>query len=78
MNDSELLVVPAQPAPELQNAASTSRQPRVKAIDRSQTSWLVMDVEALIDQDHPARAIWDMTGRLPLDAFYQSIKRLRA
>lgn len=74
MSDWELLVVPPQPARNLQSTVSLSARPRVKAINRSQISWRSVDVEALIEQDHAARAIWEMTGRLALDAFYQSIQ----
>lgn len=49
-------------------------KPRVKAIDRSQTMFQVIDVEQLIEPDHPARAIWEFVGRLDLTRFYESIQ----
>jgi len=35
-------------------AAAT--RPRVKPVDRSQLSWQMLDVERLIEPEHPARA----------------------
>ena len=43
-------------------------------MDRSQLTWQMLDVERLIDEDHPARAIWELTGRLNLDGFYAPIE----
>ena len=44
-------------------------QPRFKIIDRSQTFFRCVDVEALIEEDHPARAIWNVVEKLDLSAF---------
>ncbi len=49
-------------------------KPRVKPIDRSQTMFRVIDVEQLIEPDHPARAIWEFVGRLDLTRFYKKIQ----
>jgi len=35
---------------------------------------LNMDVEQLIPDDHAARAIWELVGRLELKAFYETVK----
>jgi len=32
-----------------------------------------MDVERLIEEDHPARAIWELVGRLDLSRYYATI-----
>ena len=37
-------------------------------------SWRAVDVQKLIGEDHPARAIWALVGRLNLIAFYQAIE----
>jgi hypothetical protein len=37
-------------------------------------SWRAVDVEHLIGEDHPARAIGALVGRLKLGAFYQAIE----
>src|ERR1017187_1502116 len=54
-------------------ARERQRAAKVKAIDRSQSVWVPLDVEALIGPDHAARAIWELTGRLDLQAFYEPI-----
>src|SRR5215470_14900900 len=69
--------------PGLENVPAASRapataavptRPRVKPIDRSQLSWQMLDVERLIEAEHPARAIWELVGRLKLDGFYAPIE----
>ena len=52
---------------------SVAPQARVKAVDRSQLLFKVVDVERLIEEDHPARAIWEFVGKLDLRAFYADI-----
>ncbi len=49
-------------------------KPRVKAVDRAQTLFHIVDVEPLISPEHPARAIWDFVGRLDLSRFYGGIQ----
>lgn len=49
-------------------------RPRVRPIDRSQLTWQMLDVECLIDEDHPARAVWTFAGRLNLEPFYKPIE----
>jgi transposase len=34
----------------------------------------MLDVQRLIEQDHPARAIWELVGRVKLDGFYAPIE----
>lgn len=51
-----------------------SVRPRVRVVDRSQMTWQMLDVERLIEPDHPARAIWDLVGRLKLEGFYAPIE----
>lgn len=50
--------------------------PRLKMINRQQMVLHTVDVERLIAEDHPARAIWELAGRLNLDAFYAPIRSL--
>jgi transposase len=47
---------------------------RVKPVDRSQKVWCAVDLEELIEEDHPARAIWELTGQLDLQCFYAPIE----
>jgi transposase len=49
-------------------------RPRVKPINRSQMIWRSVDVEHLIEEDHPARAIWAFVGPLALESFYAPIE----
>ena len=61
-------VVPSAPS------SSVPGRPRVKPVDRSQLTWQMLDVERLIEGDHPARAIWTMVGQLNLAGFYAPIE----
>ena len=61
----------ARPA---QTPAPVPAPARVKSIDRSQMLWRSVDVEQLIEEDHPARAIWELTGQLDLRCFYAPIE----
>lgn len=54
--------------------AEVAARPRVKAVDRSQMLFQTVDVERLIEEDHPARAIWAFVGQLDLASFYASIE----
>ena len=51
-----------------------SKQPLMRHVNRQQMSWRAVDVEHLISEDHLARAIWTLVGRLNLSAFYQAIE----
>jgi transposase len=50
------------------------RKLRLKRVDRQQMVWRAIDVERLIDTDHPARAIWALLGTLNLEHFCTGIK----
>jgi len=47
--------------------------PRLAPIDRSQLLLRPVDVERLIDEDHSARSIWQLIGRLDLSLYYAEI-----
>ena len=51
-----------------------SKQPLIRPINRQQMSWRAVDVERLIGEDHRARAIWALVGRLDLKRFYDGIE----
>src|SRR3979490_733630 len=53
---------------------ATSKQPLIRPINRQQMSWRAVDVERLIGEDHRARAIWTLVGRLDLQRFYDDIE----
>ena len=53
-----------------------AKEQRIKTIylDRSQTRWAEFDLESLIDEQHPARTIWELSGQLNLKRFEEGIK----
>src|SRR6266852_3027377 len=53
---------------------TTSKQPLIRYVNRQQMSWPAVDVQRLIGEDHPARAIWALVGRLDLRRFYAGIE----
>src|SRR5688572_7973241 len=54
-------------------SAEKQFQPKYRTLDRAQMAWQVMDVESLIELDHPARMIWELTGKLELKRFEDTI-----
>jgi transposase len=52
---------------------NASSKPLIRYVNRQQMSWRAVDVERLIGEDHAARAIWSLVGRLDLSAFYRAI-----
>lgn len=47
--------------------------PRLASINRSQLVLHTIDLEYLIDQDHSARSIWELVGRLNLSLYHAEI-----
>lgn len=54
--------------------SSRSKWPLIRYVNRQQMAWRAVDVERLIGEDYPARAIWTLVGRLDLRQFYQGIE----
>ena len=50
---------------------------RLKPIDRSQSFWGAIDIEKLIEEEHPARGIWAMVNRLDLTRLEEKIKAVQ-
>ena len=48
-------------------------RPRLVSVDRRQMVMRAIEVERLIEADHPARAIWELVGRLDLSRYYAAI-----
>jgi transposase len=47
---------------------------RFRHIERNQPSWMVVDLERMLDESHPARSIWEFVGGLDLSRFEESVK----
>jgi transposase len=52
----------------------TGAKPRYEAINREQLCWRVVDVERLIGEEHPARAIWEFVGQLDLSGYSEEVR----
>jgi transposase len=54
-------------------AYTSIARPRLAALNRRQMVFRSVDVELLIDEDHSARSIWELVGRLDLSLYYADI-----
>ena len=55
------------------STANAVPRPRLVSVDRRQMVLRAIEVERLIEEDHPARAIWELVGRLDLSRYYAAI-----
>jgi transposase len=53
---------------------TNSSAPRFEPIDRQQVVLKPLDIERLISQEHPARNVWEILGRLDLRRFLGTVK----
>jgi len=51
-----------------------SAEARLKVVDRKQLLIRTVDVERLIEEDHPARAIWDFVGQMDLSCYTKQVR----
>ena len=65
------LIFEPQPAEEQRKVIKTMENVRIRPVDREQTWVVYIDVEKLIPENHPARAIWELVGQLDLSAFLE-------
>ena len=73
MTEATLFELP--PTEERAPAPPTRREEaRVLKPNRQQLQWLARDLDAVLAEDHPARAIWGLLENLDLSSFYGSIK----
>jgi transposase len=47
---------------------------RCRRPDRDQMFWDSVCLDEILPEDHPARMVWEVTGRLDLSSFYDGIK----
>lgn len=64
----------SEAAPALASAAKPIGEPRLRTADRSQIQWVARDVDSTLPEDHRARLLWDLTGKLDLAKFYEPIR----
>src|ERR1700678_4248792 len=69
---ADLLTIPEQPSTCQSKPVATMENVRLRPIQRQQMRMIEVDVESLIEEDHLARAIWDLTGRLDLNRFVEA------
>jgi hypothetical protein len=61
-----------QPEPKVPDAVG-DRKVRVKPTNRAQLILRPVDVERLVEADHPVRAIWELVAQRDLTRFYDRI-----
>jgi transposase len=69
--------LPAEPPPSPEEDSSpplADAPPRFRVIDRRQLFFRNVDVEELVDEDHPVRAIWQVVEKLDLSGFATQIQ----
>ena len=49
-------------------------KPRYEVIDREQLCWRRVDVERLIGEEHPARAVWEVVGQLDMSGYREEVR----
>ncbi|MCX5916591.1 MAG: transposase [Deltaproteobacteria bacterium] len=56
--------------------AERRRAARCKPVNRQQLLLRSVDVEKLVEEDHPVRAIWELVEQLDLEPFYETIEAI--
>jgi len=78
MNQGELFASPSNAVIQAPLPATDPKDARVNRPIRNQMEMVVRDLESLIPDDHPARAVWQFLDRMELSAFYASIKSVQS
>lgn len=74
VEQERLVELPEQPLTPAKGRGAAEK--KLKRIDRSQMTMVAIDVERLIEEDHPAWGIVDTVGRLDLTPFEEDIQSL--
>ena len=77
MGDKQGLLpdMPSPPEPgEGCDSDKYTAEARLKVVDRKQLLIRTVDVERLIEEDHPARAIWDFVGQMDLSCYTKQVR----
>jgi len=67
-------VSPALASPGASGPPQARPQLRLKGVDRQQVCLRAVDVQRLVGEDHPVRAIWEMLEKCDLSALASGIK----
>jgi len=70
-----LVDIPEQPTQ--QKRSEPKGQPKLRTVDRQQTTMVTICVEELIPADHKARAIWQFVGSMDLSRFSEAFRTSR-
>lgn len=63
------------PTPSRRKARPAPNAPlRFRHIERNQPTWMLVDLERMLDESHPARAIWEFVGGLDLSRFEGKVR----
>jgi len=71
-SDPVLLDLPEQPLRPKPPAAKG--RPKLKTVNRQQVTWREVCAEELIAEDHKARAVWELVGRMDLSRFTEPLR----
>lgn len=75
MSQSDMFGVVPEPKPEAKanEQKPVEGDPRLLRPDRHQMRFVPTDLDALLEQDHPARAIWEVVEKLDLSKFEEPL-----
>ena len=74
MNQTELPIELPEAKPISRLVTTLPEQARVRRPVRNQVEMILRDLDSLISEEHPVRAIWEFIMGLDLSAFYRSIR----
>ena len=67
-------VLPVGPKKPRPLGPDPKRGSRLREAERTQVAWTCIDLNSTLPQDHPARSIWAVVGRLDLSALYAQVE----